>query len=375
MIMLSYFAVPFVLYFAIHFIVKQAYLSLTRIRFINEHGCLPAEKKPLGGDPILGLSFLLETIRRAKNSEYMQCALERFRLFGTTYVNKRLLYETISTIDPENVKAVVLTNFDDFQMPDIRLKAMKPLFGDGIFVNDGPKWAHFRGLLRPIFTRQSMAPLLSMTERHFQVLLRRLPTNGTTCDLRELFYDFTLDTATEFLLGSSTHTLDPEHSTVVEAQFASDYLACCREAVNILQLGPLHWLSRKSKLRVERDRAWAFVDRYVDETLRLRDLNKMHATTDLDRNSDDYNLLSELARDTDNRDLLRAQILNVLLASRDTTAALLGNLFFMLARHPEAYAKLRDEVLAHVGHGLPTEAHLKAMTWLRYCINECRSPP
>jgi cytochrome P450 len=83
--------------------------------------------------------------------------------------------------------------------------------------------------------------------------------------------------------------------------------------------------------------------------------------------------LNELAKETDNREELRDQILSVLLAGRDTTASLLSNMFWELARHPEVYAKLREEA-SFLGGREPTYEELKNMKYLKFCINECLSP-
>ncbi|KAH8897276.1 cytochrome P450 [Thozetella sp. PMI_491] len=343
---------------------RSAYQSA---QFAKKHGCRPAQSFAKGGDPVIGLSFLLETIKRAKNNEYMRVTLERFRTFGNTYVNKRLLYQTVHTIDSENAKEVFSTSFDAFQMPGIRVKALTTLFGDGIFVTDGPKWSHQRALLRPLFTRQNMGPMLGRFEKYFQLFLQHIPKDGSSVDLRELFYDLTLDVATDFLMGRSTNTLDPTTSSKNERQFAEDYLHCCTDAVRKIQLGPLYPFSSNAEIIPSRDRAWRFVDQYVDEALRRREKKSSRHP----EGGDEYNFLTELAQFTDDRQVLRDQLLNILLASRDTTAALLGNLFFMLARHPEVYAKLRSETLDVVGPDQqPTEAHFKAMPWLNWCINE-----
>ena len=224
-----------------------------------------------------------------------------------------------------------------------------------------------------------MAPLLRMMERHFCELLRNVPRDGSTFDLQRLFFNFTMDTATEFLLGASTHTLDPSRSGAREAAFVEDYLVCCIEAVRQIQMGPLRGFSINRRADGARQRAWAYIDRFVDEALEMRKSGKLEA---LDEGGEigegggegevKYNFLRELARDTDDRAMLRDQILNVLLASRDTTAGLLSNLFFMLARHPEAYEKLKKEVDETFHGELPTEEALKNMTYLKYCINECK---
>ncbi|KAI0020966.1 cytochrome P450 [Xylariomycetidae sp. FL0641] len=342
-----------------------------RRKFARDHGTLPPQNTVPGGDPFIGLSFLLETIRRAKKNEYMLLNLERFRSIGTTFVNKRLLFESVSTIDPENVQAVLSTHFDAFRMPEIRVQALSPLFGDGIFVNDGAKWAHARGQLRPLFSKRNLQPLLAIVEGHFGAMLQHMPgRHHETVDLGRLVYDLTLDVATEFLVGRSTHTLDPGRASHAEARFLADYLACCEEAVGTLQMGPLYQCKLRLRTRAARDRAWAYIDRYVDAALALRD-QKPDAEAE-DAHLGGYCFLRELARATDDRALLRTQILNVLLASRDTTAAHLGNFFFSMARHPGAYARLRAEVLEVVGPAgvLPTEEHFRRMPWLRWCINE-----
>ena len=44
-------------------------------------------------------------------------------------------------------------------------------------------------------------------------------------------------------------------------------------------------------------------------------------------------------------------------------------MFFELARHPEIYAKLRQEV-KELGGRAPTLEELKKLKYLKYCLNE-----
>ena len=67
-------------------------------------------------------------------------------------------------------------------------------------------------------------------------------------------------------------------------------------------------------------------------------------------------------------------MLNVLLAGRDTTASLLGNIWFTLARRPDIWAKLRKEVQDTLHGQRPTFEQLKEMKYLRAIINECKPP-
>lgn len=67
--------------------------------------------------------------------------------------------------------------------------------------------------------------------------------------------------------------------------------------------------------------------------------------------------------------ILRTQLMNVLLVGRDTTASLLSNLWFVLARLPEIWAKLKEEI-SQLNSEKPTYQKLNETKYLRHCINE-----
>ena len=66
-------------------------------------------------------------------------------------------------------------------------------------------------MLRPNFAKTQTGDL-EMFESHFQHLLQAIPCDGQMVDLQELFFKFTLDTATEFLFSESVFTLEPGSS-------------------------------------------------------------------------------------------------------------------------------------------------------------------
>jgi len=84
-----------------------------------------------------------------------------------------------------------------------------------------------------------------------------------------------------------------------------------------------------------------------------------------------FNFTDSLSQFTKDRIVLRDQLVNTLIAGRDTTAACLSWLFFELSYHPEVYRKLREEVLGTLGQdGKPTYEDLKNMKFLQHCLNE-----
>ena len=125
--------------------------------------------------------------------------------------------------------------------------------------------------------------------------------------------------------------------------------------------------------------AWA--EPYVDKALAFRAQyladQKIHPDSEKgeeDEAKEPRVLIYEMAKQTGDRMELRSQILQVFMASYDSTSALLSNIFFLLSRHPKVYAKVRAEALT-----IPTDTPLtfellRAQKYTRWVINESTSP-
>lgn len=71
------------------------------------------------------------------------------------------------------------------------------------------------------------------------------------------------------------------------------------------------------------------------------------------------------------RQLIRDEISNILLAGRDTTACTLTFAVYRLAEHPNILQRLREEILAVVGPSRrPSYDDIRNMKFLRAVINE-----
>lgn len=100
---------------------------------------------------------------------------------------------------------------------------MTPVFGHGIFNQDGKGWERSRALVRPNFTRQQVADL-DMFEEHVGHLIDSIPRDGSAVDLQDLFFALTIDSATEFLFGKSTNTLAPGLDTKSGSEFVKAFV-------------------------------------------------------------------------------------------------------------------------------------------------------
>ncbi|KAI4209997.1 MAG: hypothetical protein LQ351_007104 [Letrouitia transgressa] len=366
-------AVP-ILFGAIYLAYWQYRTGARRRRLIREHGCLPLKRSPglnHWSDYIFGWRNFWENLAANKNHELLNLIHRRNQKYGTVYSLKVANMSIVSTTEPEILKTVLATNFKDWNLPDVRKAAFNPLLGKGIFTTDGAEWQHSRDLLRPNFVRNQVADLATF-ERHIQKLIMAIPRDGSTTDLQELFFRLTIDSATEFLFGESTHSLDPQSSSASAARFAAAYNNSQDAVGEAARLGNwLRWLLEKRGVKDDIKYTHEFVDRYVRLGLEHRRRNEqdIEAKAPEEKGEGRYVFLHELVKAIDDPVRLRSELLNILLAGRDTTASLLSNVFFTLSHRPDIWTKLRAEI-AFLGHSPPTYAQLKELKYLRWVLNE-----
>ncbi|KAK9478772.1 cytochrome P450 [Lipomyces japonicus] len=359
---------------------------LAQRRFAKSHGTQDAPS--LGGDAF-GLQNFLRMKRAMDRNENLDLLSSYFSEWthSSTFRSRLVGAEFFNTIDPENIKAILSTKFADFDL-GLRHDAFYPLLGDGIFTLDNEGWSHSRALLKPQFTRQQVSDVAAL-EKHVQNLIELLPADGTVVDLQALFYKFTLDASTEFLFGDSVESLRAVNPSVTnsdnnekqnqsrqyvsaagKADFATAFDLSQATLAKRIVFQKFYWLVNPAKFQTANQTVHKFVDSYVSKALALSQDGKDHQ-------SDRYVFLEALVQDTRDPKVLRDQLLNILLAGRDTTATLLSWTFYLLARHPRVLEKLRSALLEDFG---PTLNHpgkkqinfetLKSCTYLRYVLNE-----
>jgi cytochrome P450 len=82
-----------------------------------------------------------------------------------------------------------------------------------------------------------------------------------------------------------------------------------------------------------------------------------------------YVFLHALLSQTQDPYALRSELLNILLAGRDTTAGLLSNTWHVLSKRPDVWAKLKAEV-DELGGEKPDYTTIKEMKYLKWTLNE-----
>lgn len=239
---------------------------------------------------------------------------------------------------------------------------------------------------------------LALMDDHVTRLINLIPTSNTKnkFDIQHLFYLLTLDSATHFLFGESVECLIPpsaSHQSVLEKcavrtpqGFAEAFNYSQEVLTNRSRATSLYWLINPRKFKESNRMVHEVVDYYVD--LAIQQYNKQNQNQNQDpekgqkgkeKEKERYIFLQALVADTQNRKTLRDNLLNILLAGRDTTASLLSSAFYYLARNPNVWERLRREIVsvfgdAHHPKADITHARLKDISYLRYVLNESEFP-
>ncbi|CAD6443886.1 8d5297c9-8388-451d-a4a1-d950d110eaa0 [Sclerotinia trifoliorum] len=352
--------------YVIYNLIQKVLLYQQQRTFAKQNNCLPCVSYPRK-DPFYGLDFFVNTIRAGRNGKFLETTQKRFESLGVyTYVSNPLGITTINTADPENIKTVLATAFKDYELFSRRKAGLMPIFGPGIFAVDGEEWEHSRAMLRPNFVRSQVADL-HVFEKHFGKLIKRIPRNGATFDLSKLFFMLTIDSATEFLFGESTETLDEEKLNSPGHKYSEAYDYMAEKVGAQIRLGKPANFPRDKKYTDSIKYVHSYVRTYVDKALALQITNSSQKPQE--SGSDRYIFLQELAKSGYSALKIQAELLNILLAGRDTTASLLTLLFMVLSREKDVLEKLRKEVMGLEGRR-PTFEEVKDMKYLRWCINE-----
>lgn len=138
-------------------------------------------------------------------------------------------------------------------------------------------------------------------------------------------------------------------------------------------MGKLIALFPNKKYREALKYVHSYVRTYVDKALALQ-ASSPSSQAPKETNPERYIFLEELAKTGYSAQKIEAELLNILLAGRDTTASLLTILFMVLSQNQDVFEKLRKEVMALEGRR-PSFEEIKDMKYLKWCINECQFHP
>ncbi|KIO27175.1 hypothetical protein M407DRAFT_233465 [Tulasnella calospora MUT 4182] len=243
-------------------------------------------------------------------------------------------------------------------------------------------WKFHRNMTRPYFSRERITDfeIFKRHSDHAIDLIKRRCSSGEAIEFQDVAGRLTMDSATEFLFGRSVNSLSSPlprpcaaagHVTDTENAFVKAFNAALVAVGYRLYAGG-HWRLFEfmgDKTRPHMKIIRGYLDPIVDEALRKKK-QKVAEKADEEEKS---TLLEHLVASTEDRTVIRDELLNILLAGRDTTAHLITAIFYFLATQDKSiFKRLRQGVLDVVGptNPMPTFEQVKELRYLRAVINE-----
>jgi cytochrome P450 len=274
-------------------------------------------------------------------------AIVRLRVFATPFY-------LVSA--PELIQEILITQHANFLKPT-GLKAVKPMFGEGLLTSDGEVWQVQRKLVQPAFRRECINRYSSIAT---SCAARILDTwsEGQHRDIYVEMHTLTLDIVARALFGTDVHAGRAAVTTGTRA--IQDYFLAWRR--HYLPLPP--WAPLPSTWRVRRA---------------VRDLDAMmYRLIDGREASDEpeQDLLSSLIRahhddgSRMSRVMIRDEMVTLFLAGHETTAVSLVWAWYLLARHPRVANKLHSELASVLGERAPTVEDLPNLVYLDQVFKE-----
>ena len=129
-------------------------------RAMLQSGCQRPRRYP-HRDPIWGYDLYRLREQASKAGYFYQLYDSHFELHGKTFEELFFGAKVINTMERDNIQRVAVYSFQDWGKASSRNRniAFAPVFGDGIFTQDGAAWKHSREMIKPLFTRSEIADL------------------------------------------------------------------------------------------------------------------------------------------------------------------------------------------------------------------------
>ncbi len=183
---------------------------------------------------------------------------------------------------------------------------MMSMIGEGIFTQDGCAWKHSRWLLRRQFVRMQYQDL-ECFRKHVENVITALGPSQGVVDLQPFLYRLTLDTTIAIILGQSVESFKHDIDLFSQSFNKASLVTATR-----VRFGDLYFLYAPKGFFAACKTIKSYTDQFIKDALQQ---NKANA-------SDKYTFINNLYNEhhQDIR-LVRDQVINILVAGRDTTAA------------------------------------------------------
>jgi cytochrome P450 len=279
--------------------------------------------------------------------------------------------ETYMVTDPTDIERILVSEADSYRKPDFQNDALGDLLGDGLLLSEGETWERQRELANPAFR---MSRLMGMADRvtgHAESMVDGWEP-GDTVDAEMEMARVTLHVILDLMMG-----VELSESRVDTVQNQLDPLGR-RFEPDPLRFAMPDWVPMPGDEEFET--AVAELDAVLDDIVAARrgreGVRGVSTVLDAPTEGDDppMDFLSVLlraqGRGEQSAEMLRDEMMTMLLAGHDTTALTLTYTWFLLSEHPEAERRVQEEVDEVLDGDRPNMDHVREFEYLDWVINE-----
>ncbi|HET8645662.1 MAG TPA: cytochrome P450 [Vicinamibacteria bacterium] len=292
---------------------------------------------------------------------YSDANVEMLREFGDV-VRIRVPTPHLAFFHPRHVRHILRDNVRNYPKSRQYTVMLRPLLGEGIFVSEGELWARQRRLMAPEFREASVARFLPAMARCADELFAAWAPRvaaGAPIDVSADMMRLTL-----WVIGAALFRDDFRAETEVIGHALG---VCLEHATRQMLTRGLYtpWLPTPGNWRNRR------AERALNAAVR-RIIARAHGG-----DSAAPDVLSRMiaASDPESGGRMTAQQLldetkSLILAGHETTSLALSWALYLLARHPEAEARLAEEAGRVLGDEPPTPAQVAQLSYTRMVLLE-----
>jgi cytochrome P450 len=334
--------------------------AAARLREIDE---LPSPR----GVPFVGNALQFDRAR-------MHQQVERWvRELGPTFTFRIGARRLLVVADHAAIGALLRDRPDGFRRTK-RLSEITAEIGSGavgVFGAEGDAWRRQRRMVMagfdPRHLRAYFPSLLKVSER-LAARWGRAADAGVAIDLQGDLMRYTVDAVSGLAFGAEVNTLESDDD-VIQRHLDKIFPAIFRRLMSPLAT----WRWWKSAADRELDESVAAIGAAIDDFIAAA----RKRLADPARRAAPENLLEAMIVAADDpasgitASEIHGNVLTMLLAGEDTTANTLAWAIWLLAKHPECFARAREEVDAHVGDPAAwTIERFAALDYVEACANE-----
>lgn len=261
---------------------------------------------------------------------------------------------------PDHARHILCDNVSNYRK-GLGLAEARPLLGNGLLTSDGDLWASQRRLLQAAFQNKYHEEFCTLMGEATLLSLERWQDRARSGDAVDVAREMVILTIT--ILGFTLFRADLSERAIA---LSNDLTLLSRWAMSrmtsLVRL-PIGVPSRKNYLARQ---ALKRLESHVEQMIREHDSR-------CDRHRED--LISLLASDCEENGVahnkqMRDEIMTLLLAGHETTAATLSWTWYLLSQHPEVERRVQAEVDELVAGRIPTLSDLQKLVYTKMVIYE-----